>query len=111
MSSVQSDALQPHRTRPELVAEEGINAMLTPEDATPVTDEKQGDYGNFAYELLLLQQRLAAYERLHQEEMAELRREIERLRRVFLLETNPHMRAVIPPRATQVPAPEARDED
>ena len=111
MSSIQSDALQPHRARPALVAEEGINAMLTPEDATPVTDEKQGDYGNFAYELLLLQQRLAAYERLHQEEMAELRGEIERLRRVFLLETNPHMRAVLPSRKNQAPSPQSHDED
>ena len=111
MSSVHSDAFQPHRARPELVAEEGINAMLTPEEAAPVTDEKQGDFGNFAYELLLLQQRLAAYERLHQEEMAELHREIERLRRVFLLETNPHMRAIVPPRNTHLPTSEEQDED
>ena len=104
MSSIQSDAFQPHRARPKLVAEEGINDMLTPEEAAPVTDEKPGDFGNFAYELLLLQQRLAAYERLHQEEMAELRQEIERLRRVFLIETNPHMRAIVPSRSAKVQA-------
>jgi hypothetical protein len=111
MSSIQSDAFQPHRARPKLVAEEGINDMLTPEEAAPVTDEKPGDFGNFAYELLLLQQRLAAYERLHQEEMAELHQEIERLRRVFLLETNPHMRAIVPPRHTQRSTTEVEDED
>lgn len=49
---------------------------------------------NIAYELLLLQQRLAAYEQLHIEEMAELRQEIERLRRAFLQETNSHLRAL-----------------
>ncbi|HLH62288.1 MAG TPA: hypothetical protein VKV20_11445 [Ktedonobacteraceae bacterium] len=57
--------------------------------ATPHTGE-----GSIAYELLLLQQRLAAYEQLHNEEMAELRREVERLRRAFLQETNPHLRAL-----------------
>lgn len=50
--------------------------------------------GSIAYELLLLQQRLAAYEQLHIEEMAELRQEVERLRRAFLQETNPHLRAL-----------------
>ncbi len=50
--------------------------------------------GSIAYELLLLQQRLAAYEQLHTEEMAELRQEVERLRRAFLQETNPHLRAL-----------------
>ena len=52
------------------------------------------DQGNIAYELLLLQQRLAAYEQLHSEEMSELRQEIERLRRAFLQETNPHLRKI-----------------
>jgi hypothetical protein len=51
-----------------------------------------------AYELLLLQQRLDAYEQLHLEEMAELRREMARLRRAFLQETSPQLRAVIPKR-------------
>lgn len=54
--------------------------------------------GDLAYELLLLQQRLDAYEQLHLEEMAELRREIARLRRAFLQETSPQLRAVIPKR-------------
>ena len=49
---------------------------------------------NIASELLLLQQRLAAYEQLHIEEMTELRQEIERLRRAFLQETNSHLRAL-----------------
>lgn len=57
-----------------------------------------GGQENFAYELLLLQQRLFAYEQLHQEEMAELRQEIERLRCVFLQETNPQLRALAPNR-------------
>jgi hypothetical protein len=54
--------------------------------------------GEIAYELLLLHQRLDAYEQLHLEEMAELRREIARLRRVFLQETSPQLRAIIPKR-------------
>ena len=60
------------------------------------TGVAKADYGSIAYELLLLQQRLAAYEQLHIEEMAELRREIERLRRTFLEETNPQLRAISP---------------
>lgn len=52
--------------------------------------------GSIAYELLLLQQRLDAYEQLHIEEMAELREKIEKLRRAFLQETNPHMRTLTP---------------
>lgn len=54
--------------------------------------------GDLAYELLLLQQRLDAYEQLHLEEMAELRREMARLRRAFLQETSPKLRALIPKR-------------
>jgi hypothetical protein len=68
-----------------------------PEDeAFDNSDLPKADYGNIAYELLLLQQRLAAYEQLHIEEMAELRQEIERLRRTFLQETNPQLRAISP---------------
>jgi hypothetical protein len=52
--------------------------------------------GSIAYELLLLQQRLDAYEQLHIEEMAELREKIERLRRAFLQETNPQMHILAP---------------
>lgn len=62
----------------------------------------QAEQGNIAYELLLLQQRLAAYEQLHIEEMAELRQEIERLRRAFLQETNSHLRAISPVRGQKV---------
>jgi len=47
---------------------------------------------------LLLQQRLVAYEQLHLEEIAELRQEIEQLRRTFLQETNPQQRAISPVR-------------
>ena len=54
--------------------------------------------GSIAYELLLLEQRLDAYEQLHIEEMAELRQEIERLRRAFLQETNPQMYILAPER-------------
>lgn len=75
------------------VAEER-KTMLTPEDIVESAEAPQNNYGTIAYELLLLQQRLAAYEQLHVEEMTELRQEIERLRRAFLQETNPHMRAV-----------------
>lgn len=52
----------------------------------------QTGQGSIAYELLLLQQRLDAYEQLHIEEMKELREKIEQLRRAFLQETNPRMR-------------------
>ena len=48
--------------------------------------------GSIAYEILLLQQRLEAYERLHIEELEELRTEVERLRRAFLQEMNDHLR-------------------
>ena len=58
----------------------------------------QSGQGSIAYELLLLQQRLDAYEQLHIEEMAELRQEIERLRRAFLQETNPKMYILAPER-------------
>jgi hypothetical protein len=54
----------------------------------------QTGQGSIAYEILLLQQRLAAYEQLHIEEMMELRREIERLRRAFLQETHPDLRSI-----------------
>lgn len=66
----------------------------TPEDWQVPADGKVEDrlpvnQASFAYQLLLLQQRLAAYEQLHLEEIAELRQEIERLRRAFLQETHP----------------------
>jgi hypothetical protein len=75
----------------------------------PVTEEHQailraeraaalqsppGKYGGVAYQILLLQQRLESYERLHREEMAELRQELDQLRRTFLEETNPQLRAI-----------------
>ncbi len=59
------------------------------------SSRETSDQGSIAYELLLLQQRLDAYERLHLEEMAELRKEIDRLRRAFLQETSPHLRAIV----------------
>jgi len=72
---------------------------IKPSRGTP--DQKRSlpaGQGDIAYEMLLLQQRLDAYEQLHLEEMAELRREIARLRRVFLQETSPQLRAIIPKR-------------
>ena len=59
-------------------------------------DQLSVDQANFAYQLLLLQQRLVAYEQLHLEEIAELRQEIEQLRRAFLQETHPQLRAIAP---------------
>lgn len=53
-----------------------------------------GKNGGVAYQILLLQQRLEAYERLHREEMAELRKELDQLRRTFLEETNPQLQAI-----------------
>ena len=67
--------------------------------SSPLKDSDQSvpaDQANFAYQLLLFQQRLAAYEQLHLEEIAELRQEIERLRRAFLQETSPELRAISP---------------
>jgi hypothetical protein len=57
-----------------------------------------GNHGDIAYQMLLLQQRLEAYERLHREEMAELRQELDRLRKTFLEETRLQMRAIKPGR-------------
>ena len=71
------------------------------ESSKGTPDQKRSlptEQGDIAYELLLLQQRLDAYEQLHLEEMAELRREIARLRRAFLQETSPQLRAIIPGR-------------
>jgi hypothetical protein len=70
------------------------NTTVRPEELD--TEETRAHTGGLAYEILLLQQRLAAYEQLHIEEMAELRQEIERIRRAFLLETSPRMRAIAP---------------
>lgn len=81
---------------------EGSSEMMQTVPEGALCDEMHEDHaamshtgeGSIAYELLLLQQRLAAYEQLHNEEMAELRQEVERLRRAFLHETNPHLRAL-----------------
>lgn len=85
------------------------NHLSPSEEEEPVTEEHRAvlqaekaaamqilsdNYGDIAYQLLLMQQRLEAYERLHQEEMAELRRDLDQLRRTFLEETNPQLRAV-----------------
>ena len=72
-----------------------------PENGQTSTDVKEEeplpvDQTSFAYQLLLLQQRLVAYEQLHLEEIAELRQEIEQLRRTFLQETHPQLRAIAP---------------
>jgi (p)ppGpp synthase/HD superfamily hydrolase len=70
---------------------EEINVPSGLEEALPFARMLQAEQGSIAYELLLLQQRLAAYEQLHIEEMAELRQEIERLRRAFLQETSSYL--------------------
>ncbi len=95
---------EPDATRDEL-------APLSHEDE-PVTEEHRailkaqkvaslqnppGNHGDIAYQMLLLEQRLEAYERLHREEMAELREELSRLRRAFLEETSLQMRAIVKP--------------
>ncbi|GHO93707.1 hypothetical protein KSF_037550 [Reticulibacter mediterranei] len=92
---------EPDATRAE-------HASLSHEDE-PVTEEHRailkaqraaalqnppGNHGDIAYQMLLLQQRLEAYERLHREEMAELRQELDRLRKTFLEETSLQMRAI-----------------
>lgn len=85
-----SDGPDDHIETPDDFAEE--NEASTPFEETPqLARTLQAEYGSIAYELLLLQQRLAAYEQLHIEEMAELRQEIERLRRAFLQETNSYL--------------------
>ncbi len=81
---------------------EESHASLPVEEPHEALITLQAEQGNIAYELLLLQQRLAAYEQLHIEEMAELRQEIERLRRAFLQETNSHLRAMSPVRGQKV---------
>ena len=79
----------------DVFAEE--NDASTPlEETPPIVRALQAEHGSIAYELLLLQQRLAAYEQLHIEEMAELRQEIERLRRTFLQETNSYLHTFSP---------------
>jgi hypothetical protein len=80
---------------PQIKEEEDWQASPSVED---LDQQLPADQANFAYQLLLLQQRLAAYEQLHLEEIAELRQEIERLRRAFLQETNPQLRAISPTR-------------
>ncbi len=85
------------------------NRLSLSEKEEPVTEEHRAilkaekeaalqilsdNYGDVAYQILLMQQRLEAYERLHQEEMDELRRDLDQLRRAFLEETNPQLRAV-----------------
>lgn len=69
-------------------------------ETAAISTQSPSGYGSLAYEILHLQERLVAYERLHQEEMAELRKEIERLRREFLRETNPDLQAITLPRPT-----------
>ena len=79
----------------EEIDEQG-SETLSQEEESQIPIILQSGEGSIAYELLLLQQRLDAYEQLHIEEMAELREKIERLRRAFLQETNPQMRSLAP---------------
>src|SRR5712691_2058877 len=81
LQAAQSRGLEPSTPQP-------------PEQASSPSDAQPPDYGNVAYQLLLLQQRLESYEQLHRQEIAELRREMEKLRQEFLLETDPYLRAV-----------------
>ena len=46
---------------------------------------------DIAYQILQLQQRIEAYERLHREEIAELQQDLDQLRRAFLKATNPQL--------------------
>ena len=78
----------------DFVGQESITFSFEEESQIPKT--LQTGQGSIAYELLLLQQRLDAYEQLHIEEMAELREKIEVLRRAFLQETNPQMSIMTP---------------
>ncbi len=89
----------PHMAEMEGEVVEESHASLRAEEKHETPTMLQAEQGSIAYELLLLQQRLAAYEQLHIEEMAELRQEIERLRRAFLQETNSHLRAISPTRS------------
>ena len=77
------------------IAEHGYETLPL-EEKYQIPRMLQSGQGSIAYELLLLQQRLDAYEQLHIEEMAELREKIERLRRAFLQETNPQKRILTP---------------
>src|SRR5260370_18620466 len=81
---------------------EESHASLPAEEPHEVPITLQTEQGNIAYELLLLQQRLAAYEQLHIEEMAELRQEIESQRRAFIQEPNSTLRAIFPLRDREV---------
>ena len=82
----------PRRTEIDSGALEEQTELNQGSETTQSTMISAVEQGNIAYELLLLQQRLVAYEQLHTEEMAELRQEIARLRRAFLQETHPQLR-------------------
>lgn len=81
----------PGQTQRETSEDWEVSSTLKEEDQPFSVDAT-----SFAYQLLLLQQRLVAYEQLHLEEIAELRQEIEQLRRTFLQETSPQLRAISP---------------
>ena len=87
--------LDGNETKKDIAGEESQTLSLLEEESQNPQMLRTGQ-GSIAYELLLLQQRLDAYEQLHIEEMAELREKIERLRRAFLQETNPKMRIMTP---------------
>ena len=90
-----------HIETPDAFAEEH-DAFTALEETAPLAKTLQAEHGSIAYELLLLQQRLTAYEQLHVEEMAELRQEIERLRRVFLQETNSYLHPFSPLQSSSI---------
>lgn len=76
----------------DALRESGEDSALLAQEETVGADISHCDPNNMAYDLLLLQQRLVAIERLHLEEICELRRELERLSRAFLLQTPPPSR-------------------
>jgi hypothetical protein len=91
-TSPQKRYARSHNSKARLEAsEDWLAAPGVKEDDQPSIDR-----ASFAYQLLLLQQRLVAYEQLHLEEIAELRQQIEQLRRTFLQETHPQIRAIAP---------------
>src|SRR5918912_3351502 len=78
-------------SQPQFTPSHNIEVEVV-EESSPAPFMVHVEGGSIAYEILLLQQRLEAYERLHIEELAELRTEVERLRRAFLQEMNDHLR-------------------
>ena len=78
----------------EPVTEE--HRAILKEQRTAALQSLPGNHSDIAYQMLLLEQRLESYERLHREEMAELRQDLNRLRRTFLEETSLQMHTIKP---------------